>query len=105
MIHAGPSCFRRLRIVLCALGLVPSLAAAQQMTTETRDPNQKQDDSFTKSYKEWLVNPKHGSPLVDHLPVAPATSRETKAARSSLLIVVIRVDRKASCRERVCLAV
>ncbi len=69
MIHAGPSCFRRLRIVLCALGLVPSLAAAQQMTVETRDPNQKQDDSFTKSYKEWLVNPKHGSPLVDHLPL------------------------------------
>jgi hypothetical protein len=43
--------------------------AAQQMTAETRDPNQKQDESFAKSYKEWLVNAKHGSPLVDHLPV------------------------------------
>lgn len=39
------------------------------MTTETRDANQKQDESFAKSYKEWLVNAKHGSPLVDHLPV------------------------------------
>ena len=43
--------------------------AAQQLTTDTRDPNQKQDTTFAKSYQEWLANPKHGSPLVDHLPV------------------------------------
>jgi hypothetical protein len=41
------------------------------MTTETRDPHQRQDESFARSYKEWLVNPTHGSPLVDHLPVVP----------------------------------
>ncbi len=69
MIHAGPSRFRSLRTALLAIGLAPSLAAAQQMTTETRDPSQKQDASFAKDYKEWLVNPKHGSPLVDHLPL------------------------------------
>src|SRR6187402_1468119 len=70
--HAGSSRFRTIRTaargLLLALGLAPSLAA-QQMTAETRDPNQKQDESFAKSYKEWLVNAKHGSPLVDHLPV------------------------------------
>jgi hypothetical protein len=70
--HAGSSRFRSIRTaaggLLLVLGLAPSLAA-QQMTAETRDPNQKQDESFAKSYKEWLVNAKHGSPLVDHLPV------------------------------------
>ncbi len=44
-------------------------AAGQQVTTETRDPSQKQDPSFTKSYREWLPNLKLGSPLVDHLPL------------------------------------
>ena len=68
MIHAGLSRFLRLRLVLSTVALLPSIAAAQQMTTDTRDPAQKQDESFAKSYKEWLVNPKHGSPLVDHLP-------------------------------------
>jgi len=42
---------------------------AQQLSTDTRDPNQKQDPTFAKSYKEWLPNPKLGSPLVDHLPL------------------------------------
>jgi hypothetical protein len=54
------------------LGLVISVvqsAAAQQFTVETRDPKQKQDDSFAKDYKTALANPKHGSPLVDHLPL------------------------------------
>ncbi len=60
-------------LALCAMALaVPSRgAAAQQFTTETRDPAQKQDASFEKDYKAWLKNPKHGSPLVDHLPVVP----------------------------------
>ena len=72
MTHAGPSRFRFFRSVSCGAllvaGLAPSLAA-QQMTAETRDPNQKQDESFAKAYKEWVVNKKHGSPLVDHLPL------------------------------------
>jgi len=37
----------------------------------TRDPNQAQDTSFARAYKEWLPNPRLGSPLVDHLPVVP----------------------------------
>ena len=61
------------RSVLPTAGLASVLLAgalaAQQMTTDTRDPNQKQDPSFTRSYKEWLPNPKLGSPLVDHLPL------------------------------------
>lgn len=55
--------------VLPALGVMPALGAAQQMTAETRDLRQKQDETFAKSYKEWTVNPSHGSPLVDHLPL------------------------------------
>jgi hypothetical protein len=54
------------------LGLVISTvhsAAAQQLTLETRDPKQKQDESFAKDYKTALANPKHSSPLVDHLPL------------------------------------
>ncbi|MEZ4589077.1 MAG: M14 family zinc carboxypeptidase [Gemmatimonadales bacterium] len=54
--------------------LVAALAAplaAQQTSVATRDPAQKQDPSFEKSYKEWLPNPKLGSPLVDHLPLVP----------------------------------
>jgi hypothetical protein len=54
------------------LGLVISAvqsAAAQQFTVETRDPKQKQDESFAKDYETALANPKHGSPLVDHLPL------------------------------------
>jgi hypothetical protein len=54
------------------LGLVISAvqsAAAQQFTVETRDPKQKQDESFANDYKTALANPKHGSPLVDHLPL------------------------------------
>jgi len=62
-----------LRSVLSTAGAVASLLAgplpAQQMSTDTRDPNQKQDPSFTRNYKDWLPNPKLGSPLVDHLPL------------------------------------
>ncbi|HYW30238.1 MAG TPA: M14 family zinc carboxypeptidase [Gemmatimonas sp.] len=62
---------RHARLLLVGLGLVaaPSAARAQQMTTETRDPRQQQDPSFEKDYKAWTINPKHGSPLVDHLPL------------------------------------
>jgi hypothetical protein len=71
VIHAGLSRIRPRRVLVSGallVALAPSVGA-QQMTTETRDANQKQDESFAKSYKEWLVNAKHGSPLVDHLPV------------------------------------
>ena len=44
-------------------------ASAQLMTTDTRDPAQRQDASFAADYKLWLKNPRHGSPLVDHLPI------------------------------------
>lgn len=53
-----------------ACSLLAGSLAAQQMSTETRDPNQKQDPTFAKSYMEWPPNPKLGSPLVDHLPLA-----------------------------------
>ncbi len=54
-----------------AASAAPRLLLAQQLTTETRDANQRQDASFEKDYKAWLKNPTHGSPLVDHLPVVP----------------------------------
>jgi len=62
---------RRAALVLLMLSAVvtPTMLSAQVMTTETRDPNQRQDPSFEKDYKAWLKNPRHGSPLVDHLPV------------------------------------
>ena len=63
---------RMLARSVVVLGLVLSAvqsAAAQQFTVETRDPKQKQDESFAKDYKTALANPKHGSPLVDHLPL------------------------------------
>jgi hypothetical protein len=65
----------RSRVFARALSLVAllSIAApalmAQQFTVETRDPAQKQDAGFEKDYKAWLANARHGSPLVDHLPV------------------------------------
>ncbi len=61
---------RLMRRALCTLALLPiSSAAAQMMSLDTRDPSQKQDASFEKAYSEWIMSPKHGSPLVDHLPV------------------------------------
>ena len=54
---------------LAALVALP--VAAQQTTLETRDPAQKQDPTFSESYRAWLPNPKLGSPLVDHLPLVP----------------------------------
>src|SRR5690348_6715723 len=45
------------------------LATAAVAQTGTRDPNQLQDTAFARMYREWLPNPRLGSPLVDHLPV------------------------------------
>jgi hypothetical protein len=60
-----------LLVLSAATIATPRLLPAQQLTTETRDANQRQDASFEKDYKAWLKNPTHGSPLVDHLPVVP----------------------------------
>lgn len=62
---------RRTLAVLAIAPLAVSALAAQQLSLETRDPAQKQDESFEKAYKEWIVDPRFGSPLVDHLPVVP----------------------------------
>lgn len=47
---------------------MPSWGAGQA-SVQTRDPAQKQDPTFEKAYREWLPNPRLGSPLVDHLPL------------------------------------
>lgn len=57
--------------LLSAITLVPAVLSAQQSSLDTRDPNQKQDETYAKNYLEWLASPKHGSPLVDHLPIVP----------------------------------
>jgi len=64
---------RRLPTVLlgiCVLSLAIAITHAQQMVTEARDPKQPQDEAFAKFYKESTGDPKYGSPLVDHLPLA-----------------------------------
>jgi hypothetical protein len=53
----------------CVVLLAAFITPAQQMVTETRDPNQVQDEEFAKLYKEWTGEPKYGSPLIDHLPL------------------------------------
>src|SRR5690349_4393689 len=52
---------------MIALATLPSTFLAQASVNETRDPNQRQDPEFVSFYKAWTH---HGSPLVDHLPVA-----------------------------------
>jgi len=62
----------RLRtLVLGALALCATASSlvAQLSVTETRDPKQKQDEAFAKSYTEWTKGTQFGSPLVDHLPL------------------------------------
>jgi len=67
----APTCARAARALL-VLGLFTAGALQGQLrTTETRDPNQLQDTSFARSYREWLPNLRLGSPLVDHLPRVP----------------------------------
>ncbi|MFN4773406.1 MAG: hypothetical protein ACK5N1_15475, partial [Gemmatimonas sp.] len=64
--------FSSLRRCATALALtLPAGLQAQQVTLDTRDPNQKQDPTYEQSLREWLANPRHSSPLVDHLPLAP----------------------------------
>src|SRR5215467_13636325 len=54
-----------LDLLLVAVAVVP----AQQMVSDTRDPNQTQDPEFAKAYQEWTGDAHYGSPLVDHLPI------------------------------------
>ena len=62
--------FLRAALVSSVVGLFTAgRLPAQQLSTETRDPSQKQDATFARNYREWLPNPRLGSPLVDHLPV------------------------------------
>jgi hypothetical protein len=79
VIRSRPTLARSARRTLAALAFASLAVAAlplaslpaQQLSLETRDPAQKQDESFEKAYKEWIVDPRFGSPLVDHLPVVP----------------------------------
>lgn len=66
-----------LTLIVSAAFVAPT-GNAQQLTTETRDRTQKQDPTFERDYKAWTINPAHGSPLVDHLPLVPGipTPRE-----------------------------
>ena len=50
---------------------VPIGVSAQQVSLDTRDPGQQQDPTYEAAIKEWLANPRHSSPLVDHLPLVP----------------------------------
>ncbi len=61
--------FRRSFLVVGLLTVAAPVLAAQQFTTDTRDPKQRQDDGFAADYKKWMINPRQGSPLVDHLPL------------------------------------
>jgi hypothetical protein len=59
-------------LLLAMFGLLTSAPLqAQTITAGMRDPNQQQDTSFARVYREWLPNPRLGSPLVDHLPIVP----------------------------------
>jgi hypothetical protein len=53
-----------------ALLLSASVLGAQSAAVEYRDPRQRMDEDFAKSYLEWTRETKYGSPLVDHLPLA-----------------------------------
>ncbi len=65
-----PSPRRRACAVLSlALTLMVGPLAAQAVTGETRDPRQTMDETFDKAYREWTLQPRFGSPLVDHLPL------------------------------------
>lgn len=63
---------------LVGVSLLAGALHAQIGLRDTRDPNQLLDTSFARAYREWLPNPKLGSPLVDHLPLVPGipTPRE-----------------------------
>lgn len=56
-------------------GMAILLASAPQLTAQQfvnglRDQAQQQDTAFARAYAEWTSEPRYGSPLVDHLPLA-----------------------------------
>ncbi len=55
--------------VVALMTIICASAQAQLLTTATRDPAQRQDTAFARLYREWTIEPKFGSPLVDHLPL------------------------------------
>ena len=59
----------RLRLAAAALMAAVSSLGAQSAAVEFRDPRQRMDEDFAKSYLEWTRETKYGSPLVDHLPL------------------------------------
>ena len=60
------------RLVFAASVLATAVvASAQQMVTETRDPDQTQDEDFARSVKEWTTQQDFVSRLVVHLPRVP----------------------------------
>ncbi len=60
----------RIRLAAAALMVAASSLGAQAAAVEFRDPRQRMDEDFAKSYLEWTRETKYGSPLVDHLPLA-----------------------------------
>jgi len=58
--------------LLSLLLLLPgATAGAQQVASDIRDPGQAVDEDFAEFFAKWTSEPRYGSPLVDHLPVAP----------------------------------
>jgi hypothetical protein len=51
--------------------LIGPTAGAQQVASDIRDPGQAVDEDFAAFFAKWTSEPRYGSPLVDHLPVAP----------------------------------
>lgn len=69
-----PSRRRRLAFLLPSICLLLLAGVSTQdggLLVQTRDPLQKQDETFAKAYGEWTGDAKYGSPLVDHLPLVP----------------------------------
>jgi len=63
---------RRVSMLLlgaCLLVLTVAATQAQQPATDTRGPNQAQDETFARLYTDWTKEARYGSPLVDHLPL------------------------------------
>ncbi len=62
--------YRRLASALIGALALPSLLAAQTSVAGTRAPDQRLDAEYERFYKAQTGDPRFGSPLVDHLPLA-----------------------------------
>ena len=56
--------FVRTRLLAATLVALSSSLGAQSAAVEFRDPRQRMDEDFAKSYLEWTRETKYGSPLV-----------------------------------------